>query len=141
MTTKAQARDFIAALFIDGLSNAGITAPVSYQNIKFDRPENENWIRLTFLPNSGTQETLGRQGNRKFQRSGIITAQIFVPLNSAMATSDSLVEAVQRLFETNDIDTGSDVLYFFDVSNIDVGVDGAWYQSNVTANYSYSFIQ
>ena len=84
---------------------------------------------------------MGQAGNRKFQRDGFVVIGVFVPKETAMTESDSFVETIQRLFETNDINTSNDVIYFFDVSNNDVGISDAWYQSNVIANYRYSFIQ
>lgn len=59
---------------------------------------------------AGGQDTLGRVGNRRFRRIGIIAAQVFTPinrpvfaggtdLNDGLGSGDDLAQAIREIFE------------------------------------------
>ena len=76
MTTINDARKTIYNEFI---SQWGNTSAFTVGNEPFNQPENDPWVRLVVRNRTGGQRTLGRKGNRRFDRHGAIIAQVFIP--------------------------------------------------------------
>lgn len=133
MTTLAEANEAIAQRFLD------TWAPTGYQstldNEKFDPPDNEPWARLAIRHLGSTQDTLGKQGNRKFERTGIAFVQVYVKADEGTKQSKELTQVVMDGFEGESI-TGTNVT-FLDVIPRETGVDRGWFQTVVEANFRY----
>ena len=98
----------------------------------------------TIQHNEFTQATLGgkpSQGGagRRFRRNGVVTVQIFTPFGDGLTTSDPLVDLVIDALEGEE--TGSDRIEFKNVSANEVGHDGVWHQTNVTAEFEYDRVK
>ena len=98
MTTIAEAEEAITQRFKDVWDTTGFTFTLANET-DFDKPEAEPWARFTTTINGATQETLGKKTNRKFQRTGISFAQIFVPLGEGTSRLNTLLEQVVDQFE------------------------------------------
>ncbi len=100
---------------------------VAWENISFDTPNNEGWVRLNILNGSGGFRAI----NNLKRHTGIIIVQIFVPRDTGTSTIRQYADMVSQIFDGKKF---SDVVC--DVSNIEsVGTDDVWHQMNVTIPY------
>lgn len=134
----ATARDQIAAVFKAAWDPTGF--PAIYQDVKQEKPAaGTTWARLTIQHSGGFQATLsGETGNRRFRRVGIGTVQIFTPFGDGLDSSDALAKIVHEAFEG--VTTTSGVI-FRDVATVEVGIDGPWWNTNVTFSFEYDKIR
>lgn len=133
MTTTPEARQAMYTALI----NASVidSANLTFDNEKYDPPDDQAWMRFTVRHTVMGQETLGGEGNRKFRRLGIAVTQIFTPIDQGVSEADTLAQLVKNVFEGVRL-TGTTVR-FLDVQIIEVGPENKWYQVNVEANFEY----
>lgn len=128
-------RQLIYDTFINGW--AGATA-IDAENEEFIEPESDPWVRLTVRHVPGEPETMGKKGNRKFRRKGILFIQVFTPINTGTFTSDQLAEAARTLLEGERLSKQC----WTGVSAIrEVGAKGKWYAANVETEFTYEEIK
>lgn len=94
--------------------------------------QSTTWLRLVIRHSDSRQETLGKEDNRKFDRSGFVIVQIFVPLDEGMV-DDTLVSAVRNIFEGKTISS----IRFYGVNVREIGPDTKWFQINIEAPFNY----
>jgi hypothetical protein len=117
--------------------------PIALDNQPFSPPDpdgddpNIKWARLTVMFINGSQDSLGRPGNRKFVRSGVLFIQCFTPKGTATSSNDVFCKQCADIFEGERIG----VLWFKDTRIVTVGPDGSWYQQNVVADFEYELIK
>ena len=133
MTTSVEA---LSAVYTRFRTLWGIRTDIATVNVKFDTENRDlEWVRLSVTPSQNYQQTLGGKGTRKFQRTGIITVQIFVPIQTNILVSTSLSDEVLSIFEGEKFNG-----VVCNNSNVTpIGRDGKWYQTNV--NIDYNFIE
>lgn len=134
MTALNAARQSIYQRFITEWAN---TSPFTFDNEKFDPPDTNPWVRLTVRHTGSVQETLGRIGNRKFNRSGSILIQVFIATNLGTETSDDLVTPARNIFEGasfNGVYANNSVVR-------EVGIDGRWFQTIIETFFFYDEIK
>jgi len=150
MTSTPTARDEMLALFrVAWEANSpalnGGTAPRIYwqrnEVAEADKPQSdEAWARVTVQHNEAGQRTLGQTGNRRFDRVGVITVQVFT--SQKEDPDGSVLEALgiiaRDAFEGNT--TSSDV-WFRNVRLQETDPDDPWWQLNVLADFSYDDIK
>ncbi len=121
--------------------NGGTIPDVEYPNLDITPPltdGNAPWARITVKHRSGEQASLGESGGRRFTRYGIVTVQVFVPAGKrGLVTGDRLGKVALDAFEGEE---SGDVWYRNAVQR-EIGVDGAWYQTNVTAEFEYDVVK
>lgn len=104
MTTLIQAREVVYQRFVDNYTST----PFTFEGEDYT-PPSPAWVRLSVRANTaGGQDTLGRAGNRRFRRNGIIAAQVFTPINQGLRQGDDLAQAIREIFEAqsfNGLDT------------------------------------
>ena len=132
-TTYDQANEAIAQQFATTWGTTGFTFQL--ENEKYDPPDVNPWARLTVRHSGGTQDTLGGNGNRKFDRTGSAFVQIFVKSDGGTRQSKQLTQIVVDGFEGVTI-TGTSVT-FLDVIARETGVDRGWFQVTIEANFRY----
>lgn len=109
----------------------------TFDNERFDAPVNGSWVRLVVRNIVSNQETLGRMGNRKFNRQGSIICQVFVDSNTGLQNSDTLTEAIRTIFEG----VSFNGVYANDCVIREIGPDGKWFQTNVETFFFYDDIK
>lgn len=97
------------------------------------------WGRIALRHTESDQTSLaGANGKRRFTRLGVLQMSIFEPVGHGMAADTDLPEIMKNAYEG--ITTAGGVV-FRDVTVREVGVDGDWYQTNVTASFWYDEVK
>lgn len=144
--TAAQARDEMSTRFYDDWRakaplawNGGVPHVVwegaqeaDKKGPRTDRP----WARVTVAHNVAPQRTFGEPGNRRFERLGLITVQLFVPLGmeDTVALAEALGTIARDAFEGRTTPGG---VWFRNARLQEVGPDGPWWQLNIVTDFSY----
>lgn len=139
--TYAEARDEIHALFKvawdAGVETAG--QAVLYTDSKTVVPKTVDgdsnpdlWARITVQHSSGSN---GAIGNILFDRFGVVTVQVFTPLGTGLSIGDNVYKIVGDAYEGKTTPGG---VWFRNVSVNEIGPEGEWYQTNITADFEYN---
>lgn len=131
MTSLQTARETIYQTFA---TDWGVTSQFTFANENFEPPANAPWVRLAVLHQTGNQETLGDVGFRRFRREGIISIQVFMPLNDGLRDIDALVQMARQVFEGRTL-TGP--IWCTDANVSEAGPSDGWYQFNVDIDFAY----
>lgn len=126
MPTIEQAEDSVSAAFAAAMA----PTPIAWDNVEFDTEGLAEWVRFSLQMNGGTNPELA---GKMFRRSGILLVQLFVPATSGKRRARQLAETVLATFEGQTIGG----VKFRNVGVIDVGVDQAWFNSNVNAEFEF----
>lgn len=141
-----QARDEILSRFYDDwLSKSGLVWSGGVPRVFWDAKEepkgsgprpDEPWARVTVSHNISPQRTFGEEGNRRFDRLGIVTVQVFTPMSieQSVTLAEELGVIARDAFEGRSTPGG---VWFRNARLQEVGRDGPWWQLNVTAEFSY----
>jgi len=108
--------------------------PIAIDNQIFTQPKPaEKYVRVTVKFNVGSQHTLGRKGNRKFVKLGLLFIQIFTPINTGTNENDILANDSLELFDGESLGR----LWFYN-GRIETGAnDGVYYQQNVVVEFEF----
>jgi hypothetical protein len=114
--------------------------PVSWPDLPFKPPgENIAWARVTLRTATGKQATLaGEEGSRRFNRTGVVIIQLFVPIADGMKMAYKLVKIVMGAYEGKATPGG---VWFRNTRFNEVGIDGAWHQINVITDFNYDEVK
>lgn len=141
MPTLPEATEAICQRFNDAWADR---TPVEWPNVIPDdgKPKlshgNVSYASVHIKHEDSDQHTLGEKGNRVFQREGQVIVQVFVPAGKrGLEEADTLAKAASDAFEG---ETFGGVSYHR-VSARTVGLDGPWYQMNVTADYEFDEVR
>lgn len=99
--------------------------------------QNESWVRLQFQHVTGSQASLaGVDGVRRWNRTGLVTAQCFAPLagGDAVNAATRLACVVRDALQGKQTD---DCVWFRNPRIAEVGVDKDWYNVNAYINFDY----
>ena len=105
------------------------TVVFKFSDVDYKPDIDEPWVRLTILPGTQTQVSMGAV--RRFRRIGVIIVQIFVPAGSGDGLARELADSVANIYQGRTINgvicrgTGLDR----------VGVEGAWSMWNAGTPY------
>lgn len=149
--TVEQAVDAILTRFNDtwegDAESTGI--PVAWPDAKFQVPTGQDadddplpWARVAINhnPGAGGQATLsGDTGQRRYRRFGVVTVQIFTPFGGGQLKAHRLVRVAMSAFEG--VDLAPSGVIFRNARFTEVGQDGAWLQTNVTADFEYDEVR
>lgn len=140
ITTIREAREEILNHFILAWE-AQMNAPdLLFDDKERDVPDNDDFARVSVQHNVRDRRTLGDEtGNRRFRSFGIVTVQIFTVSGDGLLTQDGYTNVAVNAFEGQK--TGEDRVTFRNVSHQEIGQDGPWHQTNVTAEFDYDFIK
>ena len=133
MTTLNDARGAIYSTFV---TDWGATSAITFDNENFDPPADTVWARLTVRHTSRDQESLGPVGGRKFESEGSVIIQCFAPLDSGASLADTLAQVAQGIFEGKTLLPEN--IRFTSAVVLEIGPTEDWYQTNVTAFFTYS---
>jgi len=142
------ARDEMLALFnVAWLANTpaingAVAIPVEWQGVYSGAPPaaDEAFARVTIRHSEGGQITFGNTSNRRFNRSGLITVQVFAPISSGGGLSFAENAAIIARDAFEGVGTASGI--WFRNSRIqEIGPEGAWFQMNVVTEFQYDEVR
>ena len=143
LPTFTSARDEIAGLFLAHWRahapavNRGRDVQVFWHGVDAGHapPAGLPWARFVLRHREGTQATFGASGQRRFARDGLVSVQVFAPLSAGgVALAELLAVVARGAFEG--VGTASGI-WFRNARIHEAGVDGAWVQMNVLADFVY----
>lgn len=148
MTTIREAREAIYKRFVEEwVSGSDPLTPYALDNERFDPPAGADgrgapWARCSVRNIDSGQHTLGRPGNRKFQRIALARVEIFVPPGSGRWDTDTYLMTAMSLFEGRPSPAGTNI-EFYEVLPEEIGLieDGRWDLSTVSARFDYEEIK
>lgn len=132
MTTLNEAREAIYGLFNTAWADR---TPLTFDNERFDPPDDAAWVRLTVRHTGSFQETLGPPGRRKFMRTGSCFAQIFVPIDQGVKEADTLATVAREVFEG--VSISGTTVRFLDTIMRESGPEKKLYGVVIEANFEY----
>ena len=132
MTTLNDARGAIYGAFETGWNDL---TPFLFDNEKFDHPPGDVWVRVVARHVARAQESLGSEGNRKFQSIGSVIIQCFGPLDKGAAPVDTLAELAQGIFEGKTLLPEN--IHFTASSITEIGPTDDNYQINCESFFTY----
>lgn len=106
--TKAVYAHFLAAWAI------GPNTPVALGNESMPEPA-APWVRVTMIPNTDEQLTVGGTGNKVFERHDAIMVGIFSPADAGDGPLLDLMQAAVNVFEGKSTSSGGETINFFRV--------------------------
>jgi len=137
--TRSQARDQILALAKAVVTANSLTA--FWDKVGGDPPDDEpakSWARINLRHGPRVQGNLAGSGaTRRYTSVGLLTIQVMVPSDASIGTDDSLASQFVAAYSGKTTTGG---VWFRNVRGVDVGVDGAWNQTNVYAEFEYDEI-
>ena len=148
MTTFNEAKEGILTLFVTGWADR---TAVTIDNEEFDTDSQKDttgtgadsaWVRLAIRHNFGGQETIGSEGNRKFERRGNFIVSIYTACNNGTQEADNLVQGVLDILDGKRV-PGTTVR-FNNVIPTEIGVlpnDEDWYLTVVTGAFVYDEVK
>lgn len=101
-------------------------------------PTTDAWAMVTIAHGLSGQATLGKVGERMFERTGTVTVQVFTPLSrgQGLTQAQALASIARDAFEGKTAGPNGEI-WFRDAAATEVGPDGAWYQMNASAFFIY----
>jgi hypothetical protein len=114
--------------------------PFCFGNEAFDPPDGP-WVRLWVRATPSGQETLGRPGNRKFHRPGLVVAAIREPAGQGVQIGHQLGEAVRDIFEAQRLPPYDLRFEAIDILPIGEIEDGRWWASTAQGPFGYEDIR
>lgn len=113
--------------------------PIAVPGHPFSKPEPPApWVRVSVIFNDGSQTSLGEKGNRRFQKSGFIVAQVFTPVNTGTDRNDEI--AADSLVLLDGIAVGQGL--WTHSGRIDtIGDKDDYYQQNVVVQFNFEDIR
>jgi hypothetical protein len=110
---------------------------IALDNQIADAPDDEEWVRLTVNFTDGFQDSLGKEGNRRYLKRGMIFIQVFFPMNKGTNNSDTLAEDSANLFDGVRIND----LWMYNGRVRTIGSDGEFYQQNAVVDFEYENVR
>lgn len=137
MATLTEARAQISAAFVAyrDATTGLIGMPIAWDNDDFNPKSSDKstgYMRFTLQNAGGSAASLG---NSHFRDLATVIIQCFTDLADGTERVDIVGEAVRNFLRT--LPQGAVGIRVIDPGIVDVGPDGVWYQTNVTATISY----
>ena len=133
--TPAEARNAIVSRYLTEFNGQ---FPIAIDNREFEAPETpEKWTRIAVRFSSGNQSSLGQDGNRKFEKRGLVFIQVFTPSGEGTDNNDSLAKLILDLMDGERLDN----LWLFNGRINTIGNDGAYFQQNIILDFTFEEIR
>ena len=130
--------EFRALVYNSFITGWGTRSPFTFDNEQWDPPEGQNWVRLTVRHGNRRQKTLGRTGNRKFERDARVLLQIFTLPNKGLTSADDLAQAFFEIFEGSNL--GNEV-FAGETDYRERGTAEGWAMAIASADFTYDEIR
>lgn len=143
---RKQARDEIIAKFRTfWLASSFAAVPLYYDDLDADSPDAvkvgstvKSWVRLSVRHDMRAQSAFSDTTTKRYTTLGAVTLQIFTPRGDGLSRADDLGIVAQDAFAGLDTPGG---VVFMNVQTREVGPSGTWYQTQVTADFSYDEVR
>lgn len=114
--------------------------PCDWPNMVFTPPAKDIvWARWRVQYDDGRQSTLAdTNGKRRWSRAGIVTVQVFTPLNIGVETYYNSAETVVGAYQGKRTPSG---VWFRNVRIAEIPTELAWQQINVYADFEFEQIR
>ena len=101
MASQSEARNILLGVFREGFEGlrAGRNIPVAYDNQTLQGSGNRLWVNVAIQQTGSEQRTLGKVGNRRFRREGVLSATVRGKPGTGMQDLLTLAEGIRRIFE------------------------------------------
>ncbi len=138
--TRAQARDQISAMVrTAAIANGVARGDIFYDGKQGRKPAEDEpvvpWLRILLRHQASAKTSLtGTGGASRFTRTGTLTIQVFAVSGDGLDSENILVSALQESIEGKATSGG---VLFFDVTANEIGEDGPWWNTNITARVEY----
>ena len=106
MTTQADARSSLIQRVRKGLNDLPRQKriPLALDNQEFDSSGEEIWVELGIESTASFQRTLGKPGNRKYRREGVLSATIRVRPGIGVEKPLDVAEKIRDTLEGKSVD-------------------------------------
>lgn len=125
----------------DDVPTPGLLTPYVFGNEKFD-PPNAPWAEVRVIRMPGGPGTLGRKGNRKMDRVGLLIIDLREPPGDGVGNISDLAERAAAIFENCRILATHDIRFAQvepgEASHID---KGRWWGVTVEGRFDYEDIR
>lgn len=136
MTTTSQTAIREIFTLID-TALSGLVAVINYPNRPETKPAaSASWARVMLRHVEAGQRTLQAQG-QLYENEGIVIVQLFEPSGRGLAQS-TLRDPALQAFRAQ---TTPGLVWFRRVTSAEVGVSDHWFQTNVSAIFSYDTLE
>lgn len=118
--------------------NGAVAIPVEWPGVASGAPPgaDEAWARVSLRHSPAGQITFGATGARRFNRTGLLTVQVFSPLSAGGGLSFAENAAIIARNAFEGVGTASGI-WFRNTRIQEIGPDGAWFQMNVVTEFQY----
>ncbi len=137
MTTNNEATEAIYARMVANLPTGWAASQVTFRNEPYDPPATGPWLRMIVLWSDSQQQTLGKTGNRRYDRRGTILFQVFDTAGNGVQVTDGIVQHIRDMFEG----VRADGVVYLDAQRRRIGVDGRWDQTNVEVAFYHEEVK
>jgi len=139
-----EARDGIHALFKAAFDAASFspTPQLRYMGLQEETPDGDiAWLRISVRHNESVQAAMGGSTSRRFRRYGLVIVEIRTPMadNDGLTQNDNIANVMRDTFEGATAADGA--IWFRNARVREIGVDGAWFQTNVLADFMYDEVR
>lgn len=105
---------------------------VAYENVHFEPPEGQAWMRLTVLPAASTQRSMGAPSGALFEGVGLAVVEVYTPRGIGAGIGAAIADLVAGWYRGI---TADGVTYVGPLGEgpevVRVGHDGRAFQTNV----------
>lgn len=112
------------------------TVPVAYANRQFTPPDNAEWVRLNIIEGNSALAGIGGAGANRYRNSGLVTAQIFVPVAVGDGLAYEIADDIAAIFRSKLVSG----VRFRTPATVPARPDGPWYQRNVNVPFTADLI-
>lgn len=101
MTTQVEARNLLLGTFRSEFErlHSPQEIPWTHDNLTFDGSGRTIWIDVMIRQTASTQRTLGRPGNRRYRREGVLTATIRTLPGIGLEKITEIAQEIRGIFE------------------------------------------
>jgi hypothetical protein len=135
MTTITAARESLYTEFYNSFTGVP-QARITFDNEKFDPPEDVSWVRFAVRHFGGGQESLGDVGARKFNRTGAAFVQVFIPQDTGIRDADTLAQEARTVLEGKTLLSGA--VRTFDSEIREIGLNDGYFMVVVETRFEYT---
>lgn len=130
---------------VGGLLDNWTATQIAWPNREFTPPTKASWIQVSIQSGDAAQIEFGSPGGATHRHPGIVTVQVFTPANWGDKTCLDLADQVAALFRRQrvsfeDEDGKHGSIVFRSPAVRTIGVDGAYFQTNVSIPFVRDYL-